>query len=59
MSREEFKNTKFTGGMVATFKGKEYDVVYADFEDFVIGLDMGGLPTDVICEDIEKITLRD
>lgn len=40
MTLEEFKNQRWSSGMVAIYQGEEYDIAQVDFEECLIGLDL-------------------
>jgi len=39
MTAEEFNNTGWTGGMIAIYKEKEYNIVAVDFEEMIVAID--------------------
>lgn len=57
MTKAEFNKTEWTGSMKAIFKGSEYEVLYADFEDYTIVLiDADGIVT-ANCEQVFVIEI--
>lgn len=62
MTKEQFDETKFTGGMTAEYKGGVYAIASVDFEERLIGLLMnipGAEPNDVSwvrCENCHVFT---
>ena len=51
MTKEEFKTTKWTGQMKATYQGMELGVASVDFEEFTILLvDKSGKEFNIPCE---------
>jgi len=60
MSQEEFKNTKFTGGMRCLYNGDLYRIVCAEFDEAIFGIvdiaEVDGFElTYVRCESIKLI----
>ena len=59
MTREEFSNTSFKAGMYATYDGKEYPVVSANFIEDLFGLSLDDDdeydPMWVRCENVSNI----
>ena len=49
MTREEFNNYSFGGGMEISYKGNVYPLVSVDFEEGLIGYDMGGDSDNDVC----------
>ena len=50
MTTDEFNNTSFTGGMIAEYRGKNYDVVSCDFMKKTICIDIDSKETWLPCE---------
>lgn len=60
MTTEEFDKTKFCFGMKAIYKGEEYAVASADFEERLFALDGVTLGADestwVRCENVTAVS---
>lgn len=55
MTREEFLNTGWTGGIKVSMNSEEYEVAYCDFEDLTVGICVGDDVDEVPCEDVEIV----
>ena len=49
MTIEEFNNTSFGANMEIAYKGNIYDMVSVDFEEALIGYDMGDDSDNDVC----------
>jgi hypothetical protein len=58
MTRQEFDNTSWHGGVKCALDGNEYDIVSLDFGEALIALDVFGDfedPKWVRCESVELV----
>ena len=55
MTRDQFNKVTWTGGAMAKYKGKAYEVICPDFIDYTITIDTDSGGMTIPCEEFECV----
>jgi len=55
VTKNKYKEIRFTGGMKLIYKGKVFDIVSADFGEYTFGIEIKDELIFVPCKDVELL----